>query len=115
MVAGQIIAEVGDVRRFASRNQFASMNGTALVPASSGRVTRHRLNRTGNLQLNQALHTVAVTQARIDPRARTYLTRQLQEGKSWKESVRSLKRHLSDVVYQHLIDNARQCPILGMR
>lgn len=112
LVAARILAEVGDVYRFPSRNHFAAMNGTAPVPASSGRVIRHRLNRTGNRQLNRALHTVALTQARIDPRARAYLSRKLQEGKSWKESVRCLKRHLSDVVYRYLIEDALQRTIL---
>jgi transposase len=114
LVAARIIAEVGEVGRFRSRNHFAAMNGTAPVPASSGRVIRHRLNRTGNRQLNRALHTVALTQARIDPRARTYLTRKLQEGKSWKESMRCLKRRLSDVVYRQLVEDARERAALDM-
>jgi transposase len=84
----------------------AATNGTAPVPASSGRVIRHRLNRTGNRQLNRALHTVALTQARIDPRARAYLAKKLQEGKSWKDSIRCLKRRLSDVVYRCLVEDA---------
>jgi transposase len=102
LVAARIVGEVGDVRRFPTRNHFASANGTAPIPASSGRVQRHRLNRGGNRQLNRAIHVIALTQSRIDPRARAYMNRRRAEGKSWQEALRCLKRHLSDVVYAHL-------------
>jgi transposase len=59
--AAEILAEVGDVRRFRTKAQFAMANGTAPVPASSGRTNRHRLNRGGNRQLNRILHFIALT------------------------------------------------------
>ncbi|HYP44219.1 MAG TPA: transposase [Propionibacteriaceae bacterium] len=46
--AATILGEVADVRRYRSRHAFAAANGTAPLPASSGRTTRHRLNRSGN-------------------------------------------------------------------
>ena len=104
--AARILAEVGDVRRFASENHFASATGTAPVLASSGQVRRHRLNRGGNRRLNRAIHTVALVQAQIDPRGRAYVERRRTEGKSWREALRCPKRHLSNVIYRQLVKDA---------
>lgn len=109
LVAGRILAEVGDVRLYRSAAHFAAANGTAPVPASSGQVERHRLNRGGNRRLKRALHTVALVQVRSDPRAKAYVQRRRAEGKTRREAIRCLKRHLSNVVYrQLLVDAARQ-------
>jgi transposase len=103
LVAARILAEVGDVQRIASESRFAALNGTAPVPASSGAIQRHRLNRGGNRRLNRALHTIAVIQARLEPRARAYLQRRRGDGKTQRESIRCLKRQLSNVVYRQLV------------
>jgi len=103
LVAARILAEVGDVQRIASESRFAALNGTAPVPASSGTIQRHRLNRGGNRRLNRALHTIAVIQAHLDPRARAYLQRRRAEGKTQREAIRCLKRQLSNVVYRQLV------------
>jgi transposase len=100
--AACIIGEVGDIRRVASKARFARLNGTAPIPASSGQTQRHRLDKGGNRRLNHALHMMALTQARIDPRARAYLERRRAEGRTQRDAVRALKRHLSDVIYQQL-------------
>jgi transposase len=100
--AARIIGEVGDVARIASKARFARMNGTAPIPASSGQTQRHRLDKGGNRRLNHTLHMMALTQARMDPRARAYVERRRAEGKSYRDAVRALKRHLSDAVYQQL-------------
>jgi transposase len=100
--AARIIGEVGDIRRITSKAGFARMNGTAPIPASSGQTQRHRLNPGGNRRLNHALHMMALTQARIDPRARAYVERRRAEGKTRRDAIRALKRHLSDAVYQQL-------------
>jgi transposase len=102
LIAAVIIGQVGDVERIPSRNHFASLNGTAPIPASSGQTHRHRLNRGGNRRLNQAIHMIALTQARMDPRARAYIARRLAEGRTKRDANRALKRHLSDVVYRQL-------------
>ncbi len=108
IVAALVIGHTGDVRRFVSRNQFASYNGSAPIEASSGPKKRHRLNPRGNRQLNHALHIVAICQIRYDTPGRAYYLRKLEEGKTKKEAIRALKRRLSDVVYRQLrIDAAR--------
>ena len=103
IVAAKILGETRGVSRFRNAAAFAAHTGTAPVPASSGRVRRHRLNRGGNRQLNRALYTIAMVQARWDPAARAYLERKLAEGKSAAEARRCLKRHLANVVYRALI------------
>lgn len=64
VIAGRILAEVGDVARFATKDAFASYNGTAPIDASSGDQVRHRLSRAGNRRINHALRMIAVTQIR---------------------------------------------------
>jgi transposase len=96
------------VGRFSSPAAFASYSGTAPIPASSGTVIRHRLHRGGNRQLNRALHTVALTQARRDDRARAFLARKRAEGKSPREARRALKRHLAVAVYRALVLDAQE-------
>ncbi|MGH7477898.1 MAG: IS110 family transposase [Longimicrobiales bacterium] len=103
IVAAKILGETRGVGRFRNAAAYAAHTGTAPVPASSGRTHRHRLNRGGNRQLNRALYTIAMVQARWDPSARAYLERKLAEGKSAAEARRCLKRHLANVVYRALI------------
>jgi transposase len=102
IVAAIVIGQVGDPRRFPSRDRFAAYNGTAPIEASSGPRVRHRLNQRGNRQLNHAMHLIAVTQIAHDTPGRAYFERKLAEGKSKKEALRSLKRHISDAVWRQL-------------
>jgi len=81
LVAARFIAEVVDVRRYPDRNAFAAANGTAPLPASSGRTVRHRFNPGGNRQLNRALYTIAITQIRSDTEGRAYYERKRAAGK----------------------------------
>ena len=62
--AARLLADVGDIHRFADRDQFASWNGTAPLDASSGNQQRHRLSRAGNRRINRTLHIMAVVQLR---------------------------------------------------
>src|SRR3954451_1365878 len=103
VVAGIIIGHVGDVRRFPSRDHFASYNATAPIEASSGPKKRHRLNQRGNRMINYALHMAAVTQIRNDTPGRAYFERKLAEGKTKKEALRALKRRISYAVYRQLL------------
>src|SRR6266851_4150486 len=104
VVAGRILAEVGDVRRFPSRDHFATYNGTAPLDVSSGEQVRHRLSRSGNRRINHAIHMMAVTQIRNrGSEGRAYYERKRLEGKTGKEALRCLKRRLSDVIYRQLI------------
>ena len=81
VTAATILGEVGDVARFATADHFASYTGTAPIEASSGESIRHRLSRAGNRRLNYALHVVALSNKRYDPRGKAYYERKLAAGK----------------------------------
>jgi transposase len=104
--AARVLADVGDVARFADRNRFASWTGTAPLDASSGEQNRHRLSRAGNRRMNHMLHIAAIVQIRHDTEGRAYYRRKLAAGKTPMEALRCLKRRLSDVVYRQLITDA---------
>jgi transposase len=103
VLAAKLLGHAGDITRFPDRDHFASSTGTAPVEASSGDVRRHRLNRSGNRQLNTALHRIAVCQIRDPSLGQAYYQRKLAQAKTPEEARRSLKRHLANVVYRHLI------------
>ncbi len=102
LTAAKIIAEVADVRRFRSKDAFARHNGTAPLPVWSSNHPRHRLARTGNRQLNAAIHRIAVTQIRLDGLGKRYYEKKKAEGMSTPEALRCLKRRLARVVFTHL-------------
>jgi transposase len=107
VIAGRILAEVGDVSRFKTNDHFASYNGTAPIDVSSGEQVRHRLSRAGNRRINHAIHMMAVTQIRNrKSTGRAYYERKRAEGKTGKEALRCLKRRLSDVIYRQLVADA---------
>jgi transposase len=95
-----------DPTRFKSEAAFARCNGTAPIPASSGKTVRYRLNRGGNRQANNTIHTIAIIRAKHQPETRAYLERRVQEGKTKREALRSLKRHISRELYHRLTDVA---------
>jgi len=105
--AARILADVGDIARFADRNRFASWTGTAPLDASSGEHVRHRLSRAGNRRMNHVLHIAAIVQLRHDTPGRAYFLRKVAAGKTRMEALRCLKRRLSDVVYRRLVADAR--------
>lgn len=100
--AARIMADVGDIARFADRNRFAFWTGTAAIDASSGEQIRHRLSRAGNRRMNHVLYIAAIVQLRHDTPGRAYFLRKLA-GKTRMEALRCVKRRLSDVVYRHLL------------
>lgn len=102
LTAAKLVAEIAGIGRFEGPAKLARYAGVAPVPVSSGARQRHRLDRTGNRQLNCALHRIAVTQARIHPPAREYMARRLAEGKTDREARRCLKRHLVNVIFRVL-------------
>jgi hypothetical protein len=93
-----------DPARFKHEAAFARCNGTAPLPASSGKTVRHRLNRGGDRQVNNAIHTIAVIRAKHQPETRAYLDRRIGEGKTKREAMRALKRHISRDLFKRLAD-----------
>jgi len=108
LTAAKLVAEVAGPDRFATDAKLSMHAGSSPLPASSGENQRHRLNRTGNRQLNCALHRIAVTQKRVHAPAIAYLQRKEAEGKSPREALRCLKRQLARVVFRTMKEAAVQ-------
>jgi transposase len=104
--AARLLVEVGDVTRFPNKAHFASWNGTAPIDASSGDQVRHRLSRGGNRQINRVLHIMARVQMRNPGEGRTYYDRKRADGKGPMEAMRCVKRRLSDIVFQQMLNDA---------
>jgi transposase len=102
LTAAKLVGEIAGAGRFSSDAKLARAAGIAPIPVSSGKTNRHRLDRGGNRQINATIHRVAVTRARCHPETRAYLDRKRSEGKSTKEAIRCLKRHLARRVW-HLL------------
>jgi transposase len=102
LTAAKLIGEIAGVDRFASDAKLARSCGSAPIPASSGQTRRHRLDRGGNRQLNCALHRLAVSKGRLDPATAAYLARKQAEGKTRREALRCLKRHLARRIWKLL-------------
>jgi transposase len=101
--ASTLLATAGDnPERIRSEAAWAHLCGVAPIPASSGKVSRHRLNRGGDRQANNALWNIVMTRLRNDPRTQAYMERRLKEGRSKREIIRILKRYVAREVYRHL-------------
>jgi transposase len=95
-----LIGRSGPPSRFPSSAAFAAYSGVAPVEVASGEHARHRLSRSGDRQLNSALHIVAVTQIRTaGSLGNIYYRTKIAEGKTDKEARRCLKRRLADRVW----------------
>ena len=105
LTAAKIVGETAGVDRFASKDAYARYSGTAPLPVWSSNRARHRLSRTGNRQLNAALHRMALTQMRVHPPAKAMIERRRAGGDGGMEALRVLKRRLSDVAYKALRDD----------
>ncbi|HET6870104.1 MAG TPA: IS110 family transposase [Solirubrobacteraceae bacterium] len=109
IVAATVLGYVRDVRRFGSRDGFASYNGTAPIEVSSGERKVYRLSRRGNRQLNHALHMAALTQIRRrGTEGRAYYDRKISEGMARKAALRALKRRISDALYARMLADSRR-------
>jgi transposase len=104
LLAAKFIGEIAGVGRFGSDAQLARLAGCAPIPASSGRTDRHRLDPGGNRQLNHAFHLLAIIRSRDDPRTAVYIAKQRANGKTKREAIRCLKRHLVRRIYHLLKD-----------
>jgi transposase len=78
--AAQVLVSWSYAGRLRSEAAFAALAGANPIPASSGQVTRHRLNRSGDRQLNRALHTIVLARLRDDPQTRAYAARRPGRG-----------------------------------
>jgi transposase len=111
--AARLLADVGDIHRFADRDRFASWNGTAPLDASSGNQQRHRLSRAGNRRINRTLHIMAVVQLRNATEGRAYYDSRKAGGMPSMMAMRALKRRLSNVVFARMADDQNRREAAG--
>ncbi|MBB5471753.1 transposase [Cellulomonas hominis] len=102
LTAAQVLIAWSHPGRIRSEAAFAMLAGTAPIPASSGMTIRHRLNRSGDRQLNRALHVIALSRARYDQRTRDYIDRRRAQGKTDREIRRCLKRYIARDLFRQL-------------
>jgi hypothetical protein len=102
IVAATVLGAWSHPGRCRSEAAFAMLGGAAPIPASSGQTVRHRLNRSGDRQLNRALHTIVLTRLRHDPATQAYAKRRRAQGKTDREIKRCLKRYVARRLYQLL-------------
>ena len=101
--AAKLLVAAGDnPERLHSEAAWAHLCGVAPVPASSGKTTRHRLNRGGNRQANSALYTVMLTRMQKHQPTRDYIAKRTAEGKTMGEIARMLRRYIAREIYKTL-------------
>ncbi|WP_455681804.1 IS110 family RNA-guided transposase [Streptomyces violascens] len=107
ITATQILVSWSHPGRFRSEAAFASFAGVSPIPASSGLTNRHRLNRSGDRQLNRALHTISLIRMRLDPNTKAYVARRVSEGKTSRDAQRCLKRAICRQLFKILERSTR--------
>ena len=114
--AAKLLTLAGDSPdRLRSQAAFAALCGTSPVEASSGKTKRHRLNRGGDRQANNALYTIAMVRIQHHPETKDYVDRRTAEGKTRREIRRCLMRNLARRLYPLLLadlQDAKTIPLL---
>jgi transposase len=105
IVAAIVLCAWSHPGRCGSDGAFAMLAGAAPIPASSGQTVLVRRNRSGDRQLNQALHLVVLTRLRYDPATRAYAQRRRTQGKTNREIRRCLVRYVARQLYRLLAAN----------
>src|SRR4051794_26118104 len=109
LTAAKLVGEIAGAHRFSSDAKLARAAGIAPIPVSSGNTSRHRLDRGGNRQINTTIHRIAVTRLRSHPETQDYIAPKRAEGKSTKDAIRCLKRHLPRRIW-HLLQPPAPIP-----
>jgi transposase len=109
ITAAQILNAWSHAGRIRSEAAFAMLSGSAPIPASSGQTVRHRLNRSGDRQLNRALHTIVLSRMRFHAETRDYVTRRTAQGRTPREIKRCLKRYVARSIYR-LLEHPTEAP-----
>jgi transposase len=109
LTAAKLVGEIAGAARFASDAKLARAAGVAPIPVSSAKTNRHRLDRGGNRQINATIHGIAVTRLRCHAETQDYIARKRAEGKTTKQAIRCLMRHLTRRPW-HLLQTSGPAP-----
>ena len=103
-VASTLLIAAGDnPERLKNESSFAALCGVSPLDASSGKQSRHRLNRGGNRDANRALWVIAFVRFRIDERTKEYTAKRMKQGRTKLEVIRCLKRYIAREVYKIIV------------
>jgi transposase len=103
--AAQLLVTAGaNPHRLGSHAAFAALCGASPVDASSGKTTRHRLNRGGDRAANSALWMIAHVRMVHDPRTRNYAAKRIATGNNRKEIIRILKRYIARELFPLIVE-----------
>lgn len=109
-VASQLLVTIGgNPERLSAEAHFAALTGTAPIPASSGKTTRHRLSRGGDRGANSAIHRIVLVRMSKDQRTKDYVAKRTADGKGKLEITRCLKRYVAREIYR-VLKNPRSAP-----
>jgi transposase len=101
--AASLLVAAGDnPDRIHSEGSWAHLCGVTPLPASTGKVTRYRLNRGGDRNANAALYRIVLTRMSSHDETRRYVTRRREEGLNTAEIMRCLKRYVARQTFKHL-------------
>ena len=115
-VAATLLVAAGDnPQRLHSEAAFAALCGVSPIEASSGRIIRHRLNRNGNRQANNALWRIVTVRMNCDPRTKAYVAKRTAQGKTRREIVRCLKRYVAREIHSLLVKDHIAIPGTKLR
>ncbi len=103
VVAGVVLAEMGNVSRFPDEDHFASYCGCAPVVRASGRSRRVVVHRGGNRRLNWAVHIMVLSRLRCCERSKAFMARKRSEGLSSRAALRVLKTVVAREVFRFLV------------
>lgn len=104
LASGLLVAAGDNPERLRSEASFAALCGSSPVEASSAKITRHRLNRGGNREANNALWRIVMVRLTCDPATQAYAARRRAEAKTDREIMRCLKRYVAREVYRLLTE-----------
>lgn len=107
LTAAKLVGETARASRFRNQDAYARFNGTAPIPVWSGNTTKVRLARSGNRQVNHALHIMALTQLRGVGPGQGYVKRRMEAGDDRRAALRTLRRKLSNVVFRAMLVDER--------
>ena len=99
VLAAKIVAHANGIERFSKISSFIRYAGIAPLERSSGKIKRYTRSRKGNRKLNSVLYLVAVGQLKWNPKAKEYLDKKLEEGKTKKHAIRCLMKRFTCIVY----------------
>ncbi len=108
VTAAELVAEIGDINRFANADKLARFAGIAPVRFSSGGKGKDQASGQGNRALNSIFHNLAVQQIQVakgknktqrNPLMYEFYQRKLAEGKTKKQALICVMRRLVNIIY----------------